>query len=161
MIQNALSMLPLILLIGGVWWYLRLRKNNVAVQPGGTAKKVRWGWWLAGLLGLAVIGAATSGRDDGTPKARSLTVTYQVNGTATQARVTHNNDRNGTNTQTVNLPWYVSYTVQRGDHLYLSAQNDTPNGDIEVSINVNGKPLQSSHSSGAYAVANANARCCN
>lgn len=160
MVQNMLSMVPLVLLIGGVWWYVRLRKSN-AVMPATATGKKRWGWWLAGFATLAVIGAAISGRDDSTPGPRSLTVTYQVNGTATQARVTHNNDRNGTNTQTVNLPWYVSYTVRQGEDLYLSAQNDTPYGDIEVSIKVNGKPLQSSHSSGAYAVASANARCCN
>jgi hypothetical protein len=83
-------------------------------------------------------------------------VTYEVIGTPdlnTLADVTYTNFQGGTEQTEVSLPWSKSFTVKRGQHLYISGQNKSQYGIIQVRILVNGEVWRVALSDGAYCIA--------
>lgn len=84
-------------------------------------------------------------------------VVYSVTGTATRVDLTYENSSGGTS-QIANavVPWEYSWTTaEKGDFLYVSAQIVSEAGSITVTINKDGKTLQSSTSSGFASIATA------
>jgi Mycobacterium membrane protein len=89
-------------------------------------------------------------------------VTYDVVGEHTNyASLTYSNASGGTEqVDEVRLPWSKSFTASYGEFLYLSAQNKDEQGSITIYITVNGNPIKTATSSGAYTIATASDRCC-
>ena len=83
-------------------------------------------------------------------------VTYKVEGSST-ASITLETDEGGV-AQFANkhLPWTKTYQeFERGDFVYLSAQNDGNSGFVRVTILVDNLSWKSTISSGAYVIATA------
>lgn len=88
------------------------------------------------------------------------TVTYHVVGEGTDsASLTYENSEGGSQQETVRLPWQKTFSVQEGDFLYISAQNQDDRGTIAVQIRVDGRDFKTSQSSGAYTIATASGSC--
>ena len=85
-------------------------------------------------------------------------IEYVVEGSASSAGLTYNNETGGTEQQKVPLPWRKLITVSRGYFAYISAQNQGAYGSITVTILLNGVPVKSSKSSGEYGIASASGR---
>jgi hypothetical protein len=80
-------------------------------------------------------------------------VKYQVSGTANSASLTYSNAQGGTEQMEVSIPWEKTLTVEKGNFLYLSAQNKGEYGSITVKILINNKVWKKSTSSGAFVIA--------
>lgn len=116
------------------------------------------------VLAMAALVVACGGGDDGGGGAdlgpASAGVAYTVTGIGTtRASLTHTNSSGGTEQRTVTLPWTNFYSMKRGDHLYLSAQNESQSGSVTVKIS-GGGPDRIATSSGAYGIATASGLCC-
>lgn len=87
----------------------------------------------------------------------SASVTYRVSGSAAKADVTYAGSKGSTNQQAgVTLPWSTTVTInKKDDDLYLSAQNATNTGCVDVDISHSGKSLYSGSSCGAFTIATA------
>jgi len=106
------------------------------------------------LLVGAILVACDDDRDYGSQTYR---VKYRVGGTTSKASVTYENAQGGTEQMDVSVPWQKTIgTVERGDFLYLSAQNQNDSGSITCEIWVDGKMWKHSISSGAYVIASCN-----
>lgn len=83
------------------------------------------------------------------------TVTYKVTGTATSASLTSENSGGGTEQiSDAYIPWETTYyTMQTGDFVYISAQNNGEYGSVTSEIYVDGALFKTSTSSGAYVIA--------
>lgn len=82
-------------------------------------------------------------------------VTGEVNG---RASLTYENESGGTEQRTVKLPWEYKFKAERGDFLYISAQNEKDRGPIRCLITQNGASVQNASSSGAYVIAKCSGR---
>lgn len=83
-------------------------------------------------------------------------VKYSVSGTASSVSLTYENEDGGTSqVSSVPLPWSYSFKAKEGDFLYISAQNNSSSGSVNVKISVNGDTRKSSSSDGAYVIATA------
>ncbi len=81
-------------------------------------------------------------------------VEYQVNGSS--ASLTYSNEEGGTEQHDVYLPWRKAFVVDRGTHLYLSAQNKSDyDPSVSVSISINGTVQKQSTSTARYGIASA------
>lgn len=107
------------------------------------------------LVGLVIIVSLTP-----TTQPADYFVTYLVEGTASQAALTYQNEQGGTQQEKVDVPWQKSFRMQRGSFLYISAQNQGSYGRITVRITVNGSEFKRSDASGGYTIASASGSCC-
>jgi len=85
----------------------------------------------------------------------SVEVVYEVTGSGGVERVaiTVQNPRGGTQQTTVSLPYRGSFTgFQRGDFVYLSAQNQESHGAVECRVRIDGEIIYEARSVGGYAV---------
>lgn len=150
-------------------------------QPAAPAAKKRrkWPWILGGLVVLIIVSAVASnggtkasnqpaGAPAGNeapahqqpPQAANHTVVYKVAGTAkTASNITYVTDGMTTTNQesSPKLPWSKTITLPAGQALQMvsiSAQGPGK-GTIDVTIEVDGKPLKEAHADG-YGVAMAN-----
>lgn len=105
---------------------------------------------------LAQLGckSPTSPSEPSTP-ARSF-VEYTVSGTATRASLTYATSGGGTAQQADRaLPWTFSWTANRGDFVYISAQNSGQTGCVSVTITVRSATYKTTQSCGAFVIATA------
>jgi hypothetical protein len=86
------------------------------------------------------------------PLSASITVKYQVSGTAVSADVDYI-DQNGELAiiNNVALPWTITFTRDKGDTVYLSAQNTGTTGTVIVEIFSNGTLFDTDTSSDSTA----------
>lgn len=124
---------------------------------------------LLSVATLALSLAACGGGEDGKPAAPAPvphTAKYEIEGFGTtSASLTYRNSTGGTEQRTVTLPASVPglvgvYFVETGDFLYISAQNNSSFGSVQVRIVVDGTTWRSATSSGAFGVATASGSCC-
>lgn len=108
---------------------------------------------IVGVLGfcslnfLAALGESARPRDP-------YVVVYRIEGKdAYRASLTYSNAQGGTEQTDVALPWYKTLNVPPGEHLYISAQNLSYQGDISCEIVVNGRSFRKSTSSGEFSIA--------
>jgi len=95
-------------------------------------------------------------KDDNPTTDNSRSVKYQVTGSASTVSLTLNNATGGTEQiASATLPWSESFTVQKGDFLYVSAQNNGSSGSVTATVYVNNRVLQTATSTGAYVIATA------
>jgi len=87
-------------------------------------------------------------------------VVYAISGTAKQVQITYVNRQGGTQQETAALPWSFGFQGVDKAQLYVSAQNQGPDGSVIVTITVDGLTKKSSSSSGAYVIASAIDTCC-
>ena len=112
-----------------------------------------------GLVLVVQIGLANSSQQATSPAAPQLRVTYEVDGTASTAGVTASTPT-GTEQHDINIPLTntsgvagVSHVAQRGEFLYLSAQNQGSEGTITCRITLDGEVVSENSSSGEYGIA--------
>jgi hypothetical protein len=117
------------------------------------------------IYAAALIVTACGGGDDPAPAPSPTThsVEYKVEGfgAGNFADVTYSNMSGGTEQKKLAIPGTISYfAVPNGTFLYISAQNPTSAGGIQVSIKADGRVIKSSTSSGGYVIATASTSCC-
>lgn len=79
---------------------------------------------------------------------------YEVSGTSGSYSVTIQNvDNNTQQWSSVSNGWYYGWTQTGTRWLYLSAQNNTANGNVTVKIIRGGKVVATNTSYGAYSIA--------
>ena len=79
---------------------------------------------------------------------------YEVSGTSGSYSVTLQNvDNNTQQWSSVSNGWYYGWTQTGTRWLYLSAQNNTANGNVTVKIIKDGKVVATNTSYGAYSIA--------
>lgn len=106
-----------------------------------------------GLWGDGSGRCGTGGFGNTTPPGNIISVSYQVTGIAPQAALTYAIPGDGSEQQTVSLPWGTTRRFGADDFLYLSAQNQSETGSVTVSISINGGHPITATSSGAYGIA--------
>lgn len=90
----------------------------------------------------------------------SYTVTYKVTGTAGAVDLTMS-DEDGDTSQQSKVAVPVTRTLRNmheGDFLYISAQNQGESGSVICSIEVDGVPVKTATSSGAYVISTCSGR---
>ena len=107
----------------------------------------RWGTLSLIALMLAILAC---GSEVSTPS--QYVVTYRVTGDIARASLTYETAE-GTEQRTVNVPWEMKFTAERGQFLYLSAQNEEDRGTITAEILLGGEEWKKATSDGAYAIA--------
>jgi len=85
-------------------------------------------------------------------------VTYRVTGDIARASLTYETADGSTEQRTVNVPWEAKFTVEGGQFLYLSAQNEENRGIITAEILLDGKEWKKATSDGAYVIATVSGR---
>jgi len=104
---------------------------------------------LAILLPLALLVGCEESDD-------SIEVEYRVTGTAVTVDLTIRNEDGGTSQFTdMPVPWSYSFVGEKGDFVYVSAQNQGNTGTVTATIYRDGKQFKTSTSSGAYVIATA------
>jgi hypothetical protein len=136
--------------------------------------------WLAGIIGLFLVGAAittaaSDTSDDSRPSSpgtgsssRGHTVTYKVEGTTTQASITYENANGDTSQQSdIDVPLtrqsdgghgIVLNGMRRGAFLYISAQNSKRSGSVTCIIEVDGVVVETNTSYGGFTIATCSGR---
>lgn len=88
-------------------------------------------------------------------------VTYTVTGSLTnKAMVTYKTSGGATFQSTVTLPWSYFSSFNKGDFLYVSAQNQSSSGTVMTEITGSVGTLAYAGSSGPYGIATASKSCC-
>ncbi len=136
------------------------KRVGVGVGVGVAAVALLFGWAVAS-------GAPPSEREPAAPSApRSMTVTYQVDGTANAADVTMQTPSGTRQQSAVTLPMVpegqsayppglVVSGFRSGDFLYVSAQRAYSHGgglDVTCAIEVNGVVVAQNSSSGEFTI---------
>lgn len=103
--------------------------------------------WIVLILILA---ALACGDTEPPPTYR---VTYEVTGSASSVSVTLENDQGGTEQGEYALPFKETFTMERGDFAYISAQNQGESGSVTCRILIDGEEWRESTSEGAYVIA--------
>ncbi len=87
-------------------------------------------------------------------------VTYRLGGTAETVGITYSNVQGGTEQRdAVRTNWTHAMTgVERGQFVYISAQNNGRSGSVSCQIVVDEVVFRESTSSGAYAIATCSGR---
>jgi hypothetical protein len=83
------------------------------------------------------------------------TVEYSISGSADYVGITARNSEGGTEQHEVGLPYHRTLYVGSGQFVYLSAQNKGKDGDVHVTIRVDGNLLQEASASSPYGIATA------
>ncbi len=117
-------------------------------------------WIISGLVVWFLFSIFYGGGTTGSSGSSSHSVTYYVEGSTGSASLTYNNEQGGTQQEKVSVPWQKSFSMQRGNFVYISAQNQQSFGDISVRIVVDGKEFKRSEASGGYTIASASGSCC-
>ena len=105
---------------------------------------------------LAGLTACGGGSGVGTQPSQSASVEYLVTGTATRASMTYATANGGTAQQADRtLPWSFTTVMNRGDFVYVSAQNSGQTGCVTVEIKVRNASYRSTQSCGAFVIATA------
>jgi hypothetical protein len=129
----------------------------------------------AAITGAALLtGFAGCGGDDSSlsaddladlAEALSFEVGYYVEGSADSASITIETPTGTSQQQDIPLPIYnktgdlgLHMTFQRGDFVYVSAQNDSEYGKVTCRIEVDGEVISENSASGAYAIATCKGR---
>lgn len=127
-------------------------------------KKSKAGYVIAALLGVAVVFwllSAIGSSSSSSPSRQSLpaaptthTVRYYVGGTAQTADITIENETGGTEQKTIDIPWDTTFSAERGQFVYVSAQsNDDAERLVNCKIEVDGEILESAESRGRFVIA--------
>ncbi|MBV5296322.1 MAG: hypothetical protein JZU58_28615 [Curvibacter lanceolatus] len=88
-------------------------------------------------------------------------ITYTVTGSVTdKAMVTYKTSSGATIQSTVALPWSYFSSFNKGDFLYVSAQNQSSSGTVITEITGSVGTLAYAGSSGPYGIATASKSCC-
>ena len=82
-------------------------------------------------------------------------IEYSISGSARVVGLTYRNATGGTEQNEVRVPGSLSFYAATGQFVYISAQNKSDSGDVQVSITVDGRLLQHANSSAAYGIATA------
>ena len=110
--------------------------------------------------------AATTTPIQATPPDTSVDVVYYLDGTATGADLTYTDGSGNIQQQTgVGVPMVresdgepgMRVTAQRGAFVQFSAQNTGDSGDLNCSIEADGRVINTGHSSGGYAIVSCSA----
>lgn len=80
-------------------------------------------------------------------------VTYNVG--CEDCSLTYRNKTGGTEQQEMKSTWTHTFNGKDGQFLYISAQNNKDNGQVTVTITIDGETLQTATSKGAYVIATA------
>jgi len=112
---------------------------------------------------LLIVGAicaisTLSSKSTPVPTPRKYEVTYRVQGTTDQVSLTYENKDGSTEQHTVNVPWYTKFSAERGQFVYLSAQNERERGNIIATVIVDGLDWKEAKSDGAYCIATVSGR---
>jgi hypothetical protein len=113
--------------------------------------------WISS-AGRAPVSSGSGSSNSSSITSTTRTVTYEVLGGATAATITYQAPT-GTAQASVKLPLAtksggtVTFEMDRGDFVYISAQNKGTSGNIICRISVNGKVISTVTSSGSYAIA--------
>lgn len=115
---------------------------------------------MTGLIFIALIGLLASGAltPPATAPTQARLVEYSITGSARVVRITDRNNVGGTEQHEVAVPYHYSFEVNPGAFVYLSAQKADTNGEITVSVTVDGRPLQAASASSPYGIATASGR---
>ena len=111
---------------------------------------------VAGAIFVCVLLAILSGGGDsgGNPISGKYKITYHVEGTANTASVTYTNEQGGTEQRDVSLPWDSAiYEMEIGDFASIVTQSQDYSSTIICIIEINGKILKRSESSGDFVIA--------
>ena len=92
----------------------------------------------------------SGGSTTGTGGTTGDTITYEVVGTIPSVALTLQPSTGPTITDIVTLPFSIDYDFQPGDHVFMSAQNETGDGTISVRIYLNGKLQKAAQTSLSY-----------
>lgn len=129
-------------------------------QPKNSAKNVIFFLIiiiLCGCMALYATGNTTGGGSNNLSnhpvQSSGYEITYRIEGTAKSVSLTYQNEQGGTEQQNALVPWKKTYTMQPGDFAYVSAQNNGESGTVICVIELNGKEVKRSTSSGAYTIA--------
>ena len=90
------------------------------------------------------------------PEDKSRQIYYKVLGDCGSADVTY--EYQGSTQQESNIypgDWVKSYKAEKGDFVYISAQNQNKAGTVTVEIYVDNKLFKTATSTGAYVIASA------
>jgi hypothetical protein len=105
--------------------------------------------WIAGYAGYARNPTNSTGSQASTVK-----VTYSVTGSKGRyVNLTYTNASGGTEQVSKRMPWTETFTVKRGEHLYLSAQADSVATSVTCLIIANDQKIEEAKSSGDYVIA--------
>lgn len=133
-----------------------------AAPPSKPPNSRRDRWIALGAIGAFVLVAGIVGlAKDDTAKASTSddhVITYMVGGNAPGASLTIENDSGGTSQIDVRVPWTTEFPVDRGDFVYLSAQNSSDGGTITCALLLDGAEVQHAESNTAYGIASCSGR---
>jgi hypothetical protein len=107
-----------------------------------------------GALGIFSVSRGFSSGLGGTSSSVTHRITYKLDGTASSASITIENESGGTEQHVVSVPWVKEFQAAQGRYVYLSAQNQG-SGQLEATIYVDGQPLQSAQTTERYGIASA------
>ncbi len=131
--------------------------QQAVVAPVKQSSALRTIFWLVVILFVgwcALSSMATSTRRSSASVVPVFfNVTYRVTGSTSSASLTYQNAQGGSEQHDVTLPWSTSLSVDRGDFLYLSAQNESSFGDVTCEILINNVPFKASSSTADYGIA--------
>jgi hypothetical protein len=128
-----------------------------ALACAGISWSRRESGWAAG---VAIVGCFTAFLIFALNYHPSYQVTYSVTGSGQLASVTYEGP-GGTEQEKIVAPWQKTFTALDGKFLYISAQNESETGgELQVSIDADGKNLKSSSSSGEFTIASTSVSCC-
>ncbi len=89
----------------------------------------------------------------GCRKDKNNKVKYTV--TCGSCDLTYNNASGNTEQRSMTSTWNYEFDAEKGQFLYISAQNNNQSGDVSVRIDVGGNHFKSATSNGAYVIATA------
>jgi hypothetical protein len=150
------------------WVPVQPQPRPIVLRPRNhwVRRNAKW-VYIGVLVGALGVGAAlTSQKKDtatNTPSATSSSsgylVSYTVGGYATSVDVTYQSLNGSEQANGAPTPWQSSvYQMQKGDFVYVSAQNDDDSGSVTCEIQVDGHIAVTHTSTGAYAVATCSGR---
>jgi hypothetical protein len=107
------------------------------------------------MLAILILAGLACGDTDPPPPPAPSTyqVTYEVTGSTYGVSVTYENDQGGTEQGDYEIPFKKTYTMDRGDFAYISAQNMDDSGSVTCKILIDGEDWRESTSQGAYVIA--------
>jgi hypothetical protein len=144
--------------------------------PPPAQKRFGFGKFLLLFFGILVVAvtisvASTAGTDTSSASSGSRnsshTVTYIVEGTTKQASITYRNAYGDTSQQSdIDVPLTLvdggrgiqMSGMERGDFLYISAQNSEKYGTVSCAIEVDGVRVKQNVSRGGYTIATCSGR---